>query len=69
MNDHDHGRPWSDHGFHFTDMVDHDLTMVSWWSDHGQSWSVAMVDHGQMMADHGLTANMSQRQLNLTKYK
>ena len=30
-------------------MVDHGLTMVSWWSDHGQ-----------MMVNHGLTANMSQ---------
>ena len=44
-------------------MVDHGLTMVSWWSDHGQSWSVTMVNHGQMMVDHGLTANMSQGSL------
>ena len=34
------------------------------WSDHGQlvvrPWSVMVSDHGQMMVDHGLTANMSQ---------
>ena len=35
-------------------------SMVSWWSDHGQSWSVTMINHGQMMVNHGLTANMSQ---------
>ena len=51
----DNGRPWSDHGFYFTNMVDHGQTMVSWWSDHGQSWSVTMIDHGQMMFDHDLT--------------
>ena len=51
----DHGRPWSWPSFHLTNMVDHDQTMVNWWSFHGRPWSMTMIDHGQTMVDHGLT--------------